>query len=118
MPKVPLKRPAVYRRLYLVNKRLIQAGEVLEQLRVGLETPGKELLYSRRLLQEVRSSICESVLESLNAIEMVELARLSKLREAEEKKLRDPDEVYIQVRSREKERRRQGLPERIKFLDD
>jgi hypothetical protein len=36
----------------------------------------------------------------------------------EEKKLRDPDDVYLLVRDRELERVKQGLSPRIRFLDD
>jgi hypothetical protein len=36
----------------------------------------------------------------------------------EEKNLRDPDNVYFLVRDREQERIKQGLPPRIRFLDD
>jgi hypothetical protein len=39
------------------------------------------------------------------------------LRVREEKVLRDPDDVYLSVRDREAERIAQGLPARIRFLD-
>jgi hypothetical protein len=40
------------------------------------------------------------------------------LRHVEEKKLYDPDDVYLQVREREVERINQGLIPRIQFLDE
>jgi hypothetical protein len=40
------------------------------------------------------------------------------LRRVEEKKLRDPDDVYYLVREREEERAKEGLPPLIRFLDD
>lgn len=36
----------------------------------------------------------------------------------EEKKLRDPEDVYLEVRRKEAERASEGLPPRVQFLDE
>jgi len=40
------------------------------------------------------------------------------LRVNEEKKFRDPEDAYLDVRRQEAERKEQGLPPRIQFLEE
>jgi hypothetical protein len=53
----------------------------------------------------------------MNDVELTDEWLFDRLRVKEEKDLRDPDDVYISVREREKTRVNQGLPPRIQFLD-
>jgi hypothetical protein len=55
---------------------------------------------------------------TLEMIEHTEAWLFQSQRHVEEKKLYDPDDVYLQDRERELERINQGFPPRIDFLDE
>jgi hypothetical protein len=75
-------------------------------------------LYHQSLIQYVRASVSRDLLESMAGIEHTDAWLFEGQRKLEEKSLRDPDDVYFLVRDRGQERIKQGLPARIRFLDD
>jgi hypothetical protein len=70
------------------------------------------------LIQYVRAGASQELLQSMVEVELTESWLFQSLLRVEEKKLYDPDDVYLQVREREVERINQGLPQRIEFLDE
>jgi hypothetical protein len=54
----------------------------------------------------------------MSEIEHTEAWLFQSQRHVEEKKLYDPDDVYLQVREREVERINQGFQPRVEFLDE
>jgi hypothetical protein len=59
-----------------------------------------------------------NILEAMAEIEHTESWLFQTQRNLEEKKFYDPDDIYYHVRDREAERAQQGLPPRIRFLDE
>ena len=74
--------------------------------------------YHQYLIQQVRSAVTSDVLDQMGDIEHIEGWLFESLRRTEERKLRDPDDIYFMVREQEAERARNGNPPRIRFLDD
>jgi hypothetical protein len=70
------------------------------------------------LIQQARAGVTGHILAHMNGVEITEEWIFGSLRRTEEKDLRDPDDVYFEVRDREAERIRQGLSPRIQFLDE
>lgn len=52
----------------------------------------------------------------MSGVEVKEHGRLSWQRRKYERRTADPDDVYVEVRAREKERVKQGLPRLVRFL--
>jgi hypothetical protein len=113
----PLRFP-VYEDLYLLN---VYAQSMVDQLN---EITGKYSLdqevstYHQCLIQYVRASVSQDIVEFMAGIEHTDAWLFESQRKVEEKNLRDPDDVYSLVRDREQERMQQGLPPRIRFVDD
>jgi hypothetical protein len=74
-------------------------------------------LYHQFLIEQVRSVVSCDVVEHMAGAEHTDAWVFESARRMEEKKLRDPDDVYYLVREREKERTKLGLPPLIRFLD-
>ena len=51
----------------------------------------------------MQADINQELLEALHGMELDDWARFGKVRQAEEKRLRDPDDVFIQAEERRKE---------------
>ena len=113
----PLRFP-IYEDLYLLNvhaqSMLDQLNEISSKFSLNQETS----VYHQCLIQYVRASASRELLEFMAGIEDTDAWLFESQRRGEEKNLRDPDDVYSLVRDREQERLQQGLPPRIRFLDD
>jgi hypothetical protein len=113
----PLRFP-VYEHLYSLNVYAQKIVDLLKEVssRFGLN---REIsLYHQSLIQYVRAAASRELLDSMSEIEHTEAWLFQSQRHVEEKKLYDPDDVYLQVREREVERINQGLPPRVEFLDE
>jgi hypothetical protein len=62
--------------------------------------------------QELQAEINDQLMETLGGVESEDFARFSKVRQAYEKELRDPDDVFIHAEERRKELARQGKKRR------
>jgi hypothetical protein len=113
----PLRFP-VYEYLYFLNIYAQKMVDLLKELSSRFGLNQEISLYHQSLIQYVRAGACQELLESMTGIEHTEAWLFESLRRTEEKELRDPDDVYSLVRDREQERIQQGLPPRIRFLDD
>ena len=67
-------------------------------------------------IEELRAGVNADLIEELANRERRDEGRFWKRRRAYEKKLDDPDDVYINVEQRERERRKRGLPPRIGLI--
>jgi hypothetical protein len=113
----PLRFP-VYGPLYFLNLYAQKMVDLLKEVG-GTFGIGEELsLYNQLLVQQVRSTISSQVLEYMAGIEHTDAWLFESRRKIEETNLRDPDDVYFVVRDRERERIKQGLAPRIRFLDE
>ena len=113
---LPLRFP-IYETLYLINLHARKLVDLLYEMtdRFGVDT--ESLDYHQSLIQLVRAGASQSIAAFMNDVELTDEWLFDRLRVKEEKDLRDPDDVYISVREREKTRVNQGLPPRIQFLD-
>jgi hypothetical protein len=114
---LPLRFP-VYETLYLINLHSQKLVDLLYEMsdRFGIDTDSLD--YHQSLIQLVRAGASQSVASFMNDVELTDEWLFDRLRVKEENELRDPDDVYISVREREKVRTDQGLPPRIQFLNE
>jgi hypothetical protein len=112
----PLRFP-IYEHLYFLNVYAQKLVDLLKDL-IAHGLHSENSLYHESLIQYVRAAVSSDLLESMTGIEHTDAWLFEGQRKIEEKSLRDPDEVYLLVRDREKERIEQGFPPRIQFLDD
>jgi len=113
----PLRFP-VYEDLYLLNVYAQSMVDQLNEIAAKYSLNQEVSTYHECLIQYVRASISQEVVEFMAGIEHTDAWLFESLRKVEEKRLRDPDDVYSLVRDREQERLQEGLPPRIRFLDD
>jgi hypothetical protein len=103
----------IYESLFLMN----QGFDHLVALLRGMEklpSAEKDSLQAAIVeIEEVRCDMNADFTEQLADSERFEGGRLWKQRHTQEKKWRDPDDVYIDVEHREEERKKQGLPPRV-----
>jgi hypothetical protein len=96
-----------YRTLYRMNRAF---DFITEQL--GLLDQAKLLRHGmlkvlRGYTQELQADINQEVLEIMHQDELDDWGRFGKIHQAEEKRLRDPNDVFIQAEERRKELARQ-----------
>jgi hypothetical protein len=113
----PLRFP-VYEDLYLLNVHAQSMVDLLNEITRKFSLNQETSVYHQSLIQYVRASASREFLEFMTGIEDTDAWLFESQRKVEEKSLRDPDDVYSLVRDREQERLQQGLPPRIRFLDD
>lgn len=113
----PLRFP-VYEHLYRINVHAQQLIDALTAVRGRFSINHTWSLYQQALVQYVRAASTRNILEAMAEIEHTESWLFQTQRNLEEKKFVDPDDIYYDVRDREAERTQQGLPPRIRFLDE
>ena len=113
----PLRFP-VYEHLYFLNVYSQRLADLLKEVSSRFALNRETSLYHQSLIQYVRAAASRELLDSMSEIEHTEAWLFQSQRHVEEKKLYDPDDVYLQVREREVERINQGFQPRIEFLDE
>ena len=113
----PLRFP-VYEHLYFLNVYSQKVADLLKEVGSRFALNRETSLYHQSLIQYVRAAASRELLDSMSEIEHTEAWLFQSQRHVEEKKLYDPDDVYLQVREREVERINQGFQPRIEFLDE
>jgi hypothetical protein len=108
----------IYERLYNFNLYAQKLADLVEEISESLSIPPDDAHYHQYLIQQIRSSITSDVLDQMADIEHIEGWLFESLRRTEERKLRDPEDIYLMVREQETERAGKGIPPRIHFLDD
>jgi len=64
--------------------------------------------------QELQAEMNQELLETMHSVELDDWGRFGKVRQAEEKRLRDPDDVFIQAEERRQELRKKRKNSRTK----
>jgi hypothetical protein len=108
----------VYEDLYNLNLHAQKLADLVGEISAKLSRPTEDVLYHQHLIQQIRSAVTSDVLDQMGDIEHIEGWLSESLRRSEERKLRDPEDIYLMVREQEEERARDGNPPRIRFLDD
>lgn len=102
------ERAGVYRLLFLLNRSFDLIVQRLDELgQTGLFS-SRDLREMRGLTQEVQLEINTGLLDSFESVEHDDWAQFGKVRIALEKRLRDPDDVFIHAEARRKELAKQG----------
>jgi hypothetical protein len=113
----PLRFP-VYECLYLINMHSQSLVDLLGELSNRFALEHDSVAYYQSLIQCVRAGASQDVVSFMNDVELTEEWLFERLRVNEEKKFRDPEDPYLEVRRQEAERKEQGLPPRIRFLEE
>lgn len=102
------ERAEVYRLLFLLNRSFDLIVQRLDELnQTGLFT-SRDLREMRGLTQEVQLEINTGLLDSLEPVENNDRGHFGKVLIALEKRLRDPDDVFIHAEERRKQLAKQG----------
>jgi hypothetical protein len=102
------KKLSIYHLLYRINlsfTNIVRRCRELEEARVFRP---KYLRQFQGFAQELQSEVNSELLDTLNDRELDDWNRYGKVRQAWEKWLRDPDDVFIEAEDRRKELLRQG----------
>ena len=102
------KKLLIYHTLYRLNlsfSNIVSRCAILQE--AGIFSQKDTRLY-QGLTQELQCEINELILETMHNIEFDDWGRFGKIRKAEEKRLRDPDDVFIQAEDRRRELRKKG----------
>jgi hypothetical protein len=113
----PLRFP-VYEHLYFLNDYSQRLVDLIREITGKFGISPHDALFHESLIQQVRAGVSGDVLDRMRGVEITDEWIFGSLRREEEKDLRDPDDVYIDVRNREQERIKNGLAPRIRFLDE
>ena len=112
----PLMDGNVFEYLMCLNRKVEGAIELLRRLAryPGLNTESFLIYqtYFREYLADANLRVIYAIEESEEEV----MQQLGWTRDAYEKKLRDPDDCYIDVVRREEELRKQGLPSQLGIL--
>lgn len=97
------QKTEVYETLSSLNRAFAGIVQHLEKLqRSGPFKPKSAKLFCG-LTQELQSEINQDFLEDLHQLELDDWNRYGKVRDARDKELRDPDDVFIHAKEREKQ---------------
>lgn len=101
------QKAKIYRILYRLNLSFVRiVGSCRELQENGVSRPKFTRLH-QAFAQELQAEINEEVLSTLLDIETDDLNRFGKVRDARDKELRDPDDVFIHAEERRRELARQ-----------
>jgi hypothetical protein len=100
------KKLLVYHTLYRLN---LSFSNIVTHCRT-LQDAGVFTAKSTKLFQayaqELKAEINQELLDAMHATELEDWGRFGKVRQAEEKRLRDPDDVFIHAEERRQELRK------------
>jgi flagellum-specific peptidoglycan hydrolase FlgJ len=102
--------PIVYEHLLSLNRNVATAIDTLKKLAEYPELQKDSFLASSSYFREHLSDANVAILEALHESEEMAGGVACKERLAYEKLVHDPDDCYLEVMRREKERQKQGLP--------
>ena len=106
----------IYESLFLFNQGVDHVVAILRGM-AKFPFADKESLQSAQVkIEEVRADMNADFTEHLADSERFDEGHFWKRRRAFEETWRDPDDVYIDVKRREEERKKQGLPPRVGIL--
>jgi hypothetical protein len=101
------KKPTIYHTLYLLN---LSFSNIVNRCRT-LQEAGVLTVKSSKIFQgyaqELQAEINQELLEKMHDEELAGWARFGRVRQAREKKLRDPNDVFIHATERRQELKRQ-----------
>src|SRR5215471_4099634 len=102
------KKLHIYHILYRLNLSFSAIVRRCLELQETHVFNSKFLRILQGYAQELQAEINEELLQTMYETELQDMYRYGKVRQAREKELRDPDDVFIEAERRRKELRRQG----------
>jgi hypothetical protein len=97
------EKAGIYETLSSLNTAFAGVVQHLQTLQKnGTFKPKSAKLFSS-LAQELQAEINQDFLEDLHQLELDDWNRYGKVRDARDKELRDPDDVFIQAKERKKQ---------------
>jgi hypothetical protein len=102
------KKLPIYHTLYRLNLSFSNIVNRCATLHESGIFAMKDTRLYQGLTQELQSEINQFVLEKMHSNELNDWARSGKVREAEERRLRDPDDVLIHAEERRRELRKKS----------
>jgi len=97
------KKLHVYHILYRLNLSFTNIVGHCRALQEAGSLTAKSSKVFQGYVQELQAEINQELLERMHDDELEDWARFGKIRQAEEKRLRDPDDVFLQAAERRKE---------------
>ena len=113
----PLRFP-VYECLYLINVYSQKLIDLLDEACNRFGVAHESFDHYQSLIQCLRAGASQDIVSFMNDVELTEEWLFERLRVNEERKFRDPEDVYLEVRRQEAERAEKGLPPLVQFLKD
>lgn len=112
MAAVNSSKTTIYHTLYLLNRSFARiVGHCGTFHDAGVLKRKFNRLY-QAYAQELQAEINDEVLETVSRIEHDDLNRFGRIRDARDKELRDPDDVFILAEQRRKELAKQKRKKR------
>jgi hypothetical protein len=115
-PSASSPKLKIYKSLFLLNERVDHVVALLRDMEKLPFPERKSLQHAVVEIEEVRCDVNADFTEKLADSERFDEGRFWKQRREYENRWRDPDDVYIDVQQREKERKKLGLPPRLGVL--
>lgn len=100
------RKALIYRTLYRLNlsfSNLVTHCHTLHE--AGVLTSHDMRLF-KGYAQELQAEMNQELLDTMHQTELDDWGRFGKIRQAEDKRLRDPDDVFIQAEERRRELRK------------
>jgi hypothetical protein len=97
------KKLELYHTLYRLNRSFAAIVAHCQTLEATRFFPSKSLRNFQGFTQELQAEINQELLEILHGTELEDWNRYGKVRQAREKELSDPDDVFIKAEERRKE---------------
>ena len=102
------KKLEIYHTLYRLNRSFAAIVAHCQTLEATRFFPSKSLRNFQGFTQELQAEMNQELLEILHGTELDDWNRYGKVRQAREKELADPDDVFIKAEERRKELARKG----------
>lgn len=102
------QKTEIYHTFYLLNlsfSRIVAHCQKLHD--IGIFNRKSKRIY-QAYTQELQAEINQESLETMHQLELDDWGRFGKVRDARDKELRDPDDVFIQAKERKKQLAKQG----------
>ena len=99
-----------------LNRNVADALTLLEKLAEYPELNNEDFIIFQSYFREYLADTNMMVLDSLEESEQETMLKANKERVSYEKKIRDPDDCYLEVMDREEELRSEGKPSQMGFL--
>ena len=103
MAAVNFSKTAIYRTLYLLNLSFARIVTHCQTLHDSGVLPRKFNRLYQAYAQELQAEINDETLDTVTSIETDDLNRFGRIRDARDKELRDPDDVFVHAEERRKE---------------